>query len=451
MGFLRETLFQWRAVALLGAALFVRLALAPFPGFVDDTTNMVQYVRAAGHEGFLAVDQNLVSGERYPALFIYHTFLLGVLTGKHFQSPEGRNAAGGDAVESSLFERMSLRAIPIAYDLLTGAALLVFLSFFISRSAGEWGVAIYLFNPGTIMNAALWNYEAMPSFYILLAVIFCGMAIDDGRPVFWDLTWLVTALAFCSKLQAGMLVPVIGLLALLSRRLNLTVLTRNVGIFIIVLVLAYAPFLIGEQWDYLRRLFVVSFQSYATTHVNGYNLWALWFQLPADRRVLGVTLESWGRLFYLAALLWLAWQVWKQTVSQSAGLDAFRRVMIVAAYGCLAPFMLLTRMHERYLAYAIPACILAAMLDRRLRALMWGVSITYALNLLIVLLDFRKPWAVFSPGETMLQSIHVSFCVVRFFCSLLNVGLFVWLTFNLPQLLAQTRIAVQPEAFKTRS
>jgi hypothetical protein len=125
--------------------------------------------------------------------------------------------------------------------------------------------------------------------------------------------------------------------------------------------------------------------------------------------------------------------------------------MIVAAYGCLAPFMLLTRMHERYLAYAIPACILAAMLDRRLRALMWGVSITYALNLLIVLLDFRKPWAVFSPGETMLQSIHVSFCVVRFFCSLLNVGLFVWLTFNLPQLLAQTRIAVQPEAFKTRS
>jgi hypothetical protein len=93
-------------------------------------------------------------------------------------------------------------------------------------------------------------------------------------------------------------------------------------------------------------------------------------------------------------------------------------------------------MHERYIAPAVALCILVGMLDRRLRPLMWGVSTTYGLNLSMIILQYWHPWDMAAPGDTLLQSIHVSICVVRFFCSLLNVAIFIWLVRQLPRLLS---------------
>jgi hypothetical protein len=270
----------------------------------------------------------------------------------------------------------------------------------------------------------------MASFYLLVAVFLLGLAFCDGRRVFWALAWGATGLAFCSKLQAGMLLPVLGLMTLLTWRLRLMV--WGAITFLIVVATVYAPFLIGQQWLYLKRVFVDSLQSYPVTHVNSYNLWGLWFQMPVDYRVAGITLETIGRMLYLGALAWLAWQVWKQKVAQSGGADAFRRAAIVSAYGCLAPFILLTRMHERYLAPAVAVCVLAGLLDRRLRAVMWGISTTYALNLLSILI--QSNWHP-TGSETALKVIHAGFCVIRLFCSLLNVGLFFWMAKHLPELL----------------
>ena len=431
MKFLQENLLNWRVGLLFGAALCLRLLLSPYPGFSGDIDSAAQYPRVTAQQGLYAVgniSEDQLS-ELYPPFFVYHTWILGHL----LHDKIGPNK-DGTFPQSSIAERMGMRAITIGYDLLIGAALLLVLTQYVSQRAGQWGAAVYLFNPGVILNSSLWNFDAMTSFYMFLAVAFLGMALARDRTAFAALAWGMVGLAFCSKLQAGMLLPLMGVITLLTWKPRMII--GSAGAFLAVVALIYAPFLMGEQWLYLRRIFVNSFQSYPVTSANAYNLWGLWFQMPTSRRVAGITLETIGRALYLGSMAWLVWQIWRHKVAQATGVDAFRRVAVISAYGCLAPFLVLTRMHERYIAPAVALCILAGMLDRRLRPLMWGVSTTYGLNLLMIILQYWHPWDMTAPDDALLQSIHASFCVVRFFCSLLNVVLFFWLVRQLPQLLS---------------
>ena len=415
-------LFQWRTGGLLALALGLRLVLAPCPGFVGDANVMVQYARVTTQQGLFAVS-DIPTTELWPPGFVYHAWLAGrLLDGKLGDS---RTIAFG---ETTAIERLGVRIFPILYDVAVGAILMFVLGRRVSPSAGAWGAALYWFNPGTIANAALWNYDAMSSLFLLAAVVFLGAALRDGRIGLWVLAWSAAGLAFCSKLQTGELLPVLGLMTLSAGRWR--ALWLGAFAFVTVTAAVYAPFLAGHQWIYLRRVFVDSFQSYPVTHVNSYNLWGLWFQMPVEDRLAGVTLETIGRLLYLGALGWLAWQVWRLRAAQTGSGNGLRRAAVVSAYGCLAPFILLTRMHERYLAPAVAVCVLAGLLDRRLQLLMWGISATYALNLLAILA--QTCWHP-AGSAAELKGIHLGFCGIRFGCSLLNVGLFLWLARRLPQ------------------
>jgi hypothetical protein len=103
--------------------------------------------------------------------------------------------------------------------------------------------------------------------------------------------------------------------------------------------------------------------------------------------------------------------------------------LLAAVYACVAPFMVLTRMHERYIAPAIAFLVVAACLDRRLRWLAVGFSVTYALNLLYVLRSLEPV----PPEELAIR--NASQFALRVFCSLLNITFFGWLTVKLPGLL----------------
>jgi len=443
MRFLQENLLHWRAGALFGAALFLRLFLIPYPGFIADTNVMAQYARVTSQEGLFAVSK-IPTTELWPVGLVYQNYLIGLLVGEKFRAAQGESI-----MESSLLERICVRSVPVGYDLLIGMALLLVLARCVSQRAGQWAAAIYLFNPGTMLNSSLWNYDAIASFYILLAACFLGIALSNHRRTFWTLAWGTAGLAFCFKLQAGMLLPVLGVITLLTWKPGVVI--QSAVAFLAVVVLAYAPFLVGEHWMYLKRVFVNSFQSYPVTSANAYNLWGLSFQMPTSYHIAGITLESIGRMLYLGSMAWLVWQIWKQKVVQATDVDAIRRVAIVSAYSCMAPFVVLTRMHERYIAPAVALCILAGMLDRRLWVLMWGVSITYGLNLLSIIIQVWHPWELANPGQTMLRDVHVSFVVVRIFCSLLNVGMFAWLVLRLPGLLSAVEPCVPPDANRSQS
>jgi hypothetical protein len=231
-----------------------------------------------------------------------------------------------------------------------------------------------------------------------------------------------------------MFVPVVGAFVLLTKQVRVVVVTTLV--FCLVSVLFYAPFLLQGNWEYLRRVFFVSFQGGQVTHIDAYNAWALWFQIPISTRVLGVSLGNIGRIAYLASVAFAVYALLTKRPVQEPRQDATRRFAIIGAYLCVAPFVLLTQMHERYLATAIPLAVLACFLDRRLMAVGIGFSLTYALNMLAIGVNFWQPWGDISETSPYFEPVRLLFIVNRVFCSLLNVAFFIWLTARLRVLLA---------------
>jgi Gpi18-like mannosyltransferase len=238
--------------------------------------------------------------------------------------------------------------------------------------------------------------------------------------------WLVFALAVCAKLQSIVLLPVLFAVTIVHRKpAKALIAMAGCGLAVTAL---YSPFLLVHRWDYLERVFVRSFTRYGNTCVNGFNLWGLWVVRPSAERVLGLSYAHLGQLLYLGCVGWYC--VWlARAVSARIGQETSRQLLLVAAYACVAPFMVLTGMHERYIAPAIVFLVMAACLDRRLWWLAVGFSVTYALNLLYVLWKSGpappEEWAIRDASKFAL----------RVFSSLLNIALFGWLTVKLSALL----------------
>jgi dolichyl-phosphate-mannose-protein mannosyltransferase len=426
MKLIASQICRWQTIVLFGAALLVRLVLAPFPGFWGDTNLLVQYARVAEQKGLLGVNKIDIS-VLYPAGYLYHSYAVGYILKNKLRDANTYDVDGLTPNGVSVVERIGVRAIPITYDLLIAAILLVALSNCVSPRAGQWGAAIYLFNPGVIVSSAIWNYDSVPSFYQLAAVVLAGLALRNGRGVYWLLAWAAAGLAFTMKAQAGMLVPVLAVMTLCTRRLKLVLMAPVV--FFAVVALVFSPFLLGHEAIYIKRAYLDSFDAYPFTHMGAYNLWALWFQKPVSNRLAGLSLETIGRGLFLASMMWLSWCIWRQKAAD--GTDALRRAAVVFTYAFAAPFVLLTRMHERYLAPTVAVVVLAGLLDSRLRGAMWGISVGFAVNMMAILT--QNIWQ--TDDAELIQATHLSYCVVRFFCCLLIVGVFIWLTCQLPKLL----------------
>lgn len=418
----------WVIFAVLIAGLYLRLILAVFPGF-PDTDDFVKMVRIVHKGGLSSITE--WGGEQlpqYPPGFIYQASAASKVVNKL----AGQKPAENETLITP-WARLGVRLVPIGCDVLAAALLYLAVSRGFSRTPAVWAAALYLFNPGVIANSALWNFDAIPSCLMLLSLLLCGLAFEKANNVWLILGTAVCALAFCTKLQAGMLVPVVGAFVLLTKQARVVVVT--ILVFCLVNVLFYVPFLLQGDWEYLRRVFFVSFEHGQLTHNNAYNAWALWFQIPNSTRVLGVSLGNIGRIAYLASAAFAVYALLTTRSAPDPGQGATRRFAILGAYLCVAPFVLLTQMHERYLATAIPLVVLAGFLDRRLMAVGIGFSLTYALNMLAIGIHYWQPWDM-SETSPYFEPVRLLFIVNRVFCSLLNVALFIWLTARLRGLLA---------------
>ncbi len=419
----------WLLLCLLIFGLYIRLLLVPFPGFFPDTEQMIGFVRGAERSGFTADIWDSVVGVAYPPVFIYQA----VVASRIVNELSGRNASQAENGITP-WSRIGVRIVPILCDVLVSGLLFFAISRKCSRASAVLAASLYLFNPGVVVNSALWNCDAIPAFLMLLAVFLAYLAFERQNHGWLTLASVVCALGFCTKLQAGMILPALGAFILLTK--DVRTMVKAALAFSVTTVLAYAPFILERQWDYLKKVFIGSFTSYPVTHANAYGAWALWYQLPVSRTVMGVSLANIGRIAYLAATAFAVHALLTKRANHVTREDAARRFAIVGAYICVAPFVVLTQMHERYLATAIPLAVLAGFLDRRLMAVGIGFSLTYALNMLAIGVHFWDPWGDISETSPYFEPVRLLFIVNRVFCSLLNVALFIWLTARLRVLLA---------------
>jgi dolichyl-phosphate-mannose-protein mannosyltransferase len=333
-------------VALLAGGLVLRLVLAALPGFPSDIglfKDWAQSISAAGPGTFFD-DGN--PAKDYAPGYLYVLWLLGDLDSIfHFSDGQWEYV---------------LKLPPIAADLASAALLYVLL-----RDHGERlrlaSTALYLALPPALLIGAIWGQvDSFLAFFVLLAIYF----LAENRPVAASLAF---AVGFLVKPQILAALPFLAYW--LMRDTSPRTWLRAAGLFTLVVLAVSWPFFPSLlPWRPLHDLALHlqdSVERYQFNSVFADNLWeALGIPIDCDVEVcsdgrtgdeyLGLTTQTWGIALYV--------------LSSAAIIVMLRRARSTAmlALGTslclLAAFVLLTRMHERYLfPFFLPflaACVL---------------------------------------------------------------------------------------------
>lgn len=252
------------------------------------------------------------------------------------------------------------KVIAIAADI--GIGVLIFA---ITRST--LASALYLFNPAVWYNSALWGQiDSLPVFWVILSCYF----VYRHRPT---LSSLFFAAALLSKQSSIIFLPVFLIYHFKTFSLSPTI--KSLFIMAAVSYLAYLPFSSSPNviWPfqvYLDRLRNGSGSDYISDHA--FNLWALWTKLQkiSDIHVANIAKILFAILSsgFIVKILQLR-QVSLQKILSLMGL-----IQLVA-------FLVLTRMHERYLGPALPLILLGFWSNRKLLVIYFLLSVAHLANL----------------------------------------------------------------------
>jgi predicted membrane-bound dolichyl-phosphate-mannose-protein mannosyltransferase len=327
----------------------------------------------------------------YPPGYLYVLWLLGEI-GAAFQPIVGVNITGGLVKIPGILSDIGVAALLFVMVRRWGGELIDRGAFRITpERAGLAVAAIYLFNPGTIFDSAVWGQiDAVGTLVLLGTIYFLARGWTEAAAVGAVVAMLV-------KFQFAFLIPVVAVVGIKrhlfgrsadpehdSRRAGFRVLT-SLAAGVVSLALLLAPFgmtlwapvaagttlpgcmgflpaadpstsLIGKLCD--------AANTYTGLTINAFNLWRNpWSGLGdtlqrGDDRVTGVVLgplsltwEQVGTLLFVAVALLALWQVARR--------DDVRGVVMAALVLSVAFFVLPTRVHERYL---FPALALGALL-----------------------------------------------------------------------------------------
>jgi predicted membrane-bound dolichyl-phosphate-mannose-protein mannosyltransferase len=295
---------------------------------------------------------------------------------------------------------------------------------------GIVAATIYLFNPGTIFNSAVWGQIDSVGTLVLLATIY---ALARG----WtEAAALGAVVALLVKFQFAFLVPVVAAVGLkrhlwgrssdpgLARRDPLRVLTSlAVGVVSLTVLMLpfgmvlYTPLAGGDPRGLLGILpepdpsrsligkFIEAAGTYTGLSVNAFSMWRNPWSGLGDTLHWGddtavvlslagveVTWQLVGTLLFAVAAIVAIWIAVKR--------DDLRGVLLASLVLAIAFFVLPTRVHERYL---FPALALAAPLVLSGRAWPWvygGLSLVFFANVYwVYTADWSFAGRIITPGR----------------------------------------------------
>ncbi len=399
--------------ALLVIGLVLRVFIAgiylPLSGFaidIGDFTAWGQRLASVGPAGFYAADYF----SDYPPGYLYVLWLLGAIGGA-LTPLAGQDATGGLVKIPGILADVGVAWLLFVICRRWGGELLARAAGArIGPSAETLGLAaatIYLFNPGTIFNSAVWGQiDSVGTLAVLGTVYLLARGWTEAAAV-------GAVVALLVKFQFGFIVPVVLAVGLKRHLFGrsadpardgrqeparvLTSVAAGVGALVLLLLpfemTLYAPLAGGDPRGLLGLLpsadpstslvgkFVEAAGTYNGLTINAFNLWRNpWSGLgdslhwgcdapsldPASAcsaagsgiaMVIGSTIVTWqavSTVLFAAAAALALWQVARR--------DHLRGVLIATLVLAVAFYVLPTRVHERYL---FPALALAAPLVLR--------------------------------------------------------------------------------------
>ncbi|OXM87462.1 phospholipid carrier-dependent glycosyltransferase [Paenibacillus rigui] len=347
------------------------------------------HAAAAGPTGFYSQDLFV----DYPPGYIYVLFILGKL-----------RTLLSIPFDSTLF-LILLKSPAIIADLLTAYLLYRWAARQVTVSAAAGVSVLYLFNPAIVVNAAAWGQ--VDSFFMLWVLLWLE-ALRRGAV---SKAAILYAAALLIKPQALLLAPLL-LLYLLRRqswRSGLQCLGWGAGTFAVLAL----PFTLHQGPFWIVKLYFGTLASYPYASLNAFNLMSLLggnFVSLTDR-VLFFTYQTWSIALMAVVLGGCVVLYFKSRRDES-------QLVLIAGLLMAGAFLVLTKMHERYLFYALPLVLVSfiQLRDRRLLYLFIGLSLTHFVNVNQVLLDsMRQSYHMASQDPLLLVSSAVNTLFYAYF------------------------------------
>lgn len=225
-------------------------------------------------------------------------------------------------------------------DLGIGILLYCFGRQFTTKKRSQVICALFLFNPLTFYNSALWgqtdatvNFFGLLAFYLLMR-----------HRLFWALAALATSLFI--KASLAIYVPLFIVILLKQKyQLKQTLwYCLLIGLTIFVVTLPFHQ-LSDPFWFIRTYVNIVVFGSLNFATENAFNLWALVFgiqpKVVATTPVLGLSATLWGYLIFLIVLIPSLYRQWRHNTV----ITMLENLVLLG----FSAYLFLTGMHERYL------------------------------------------------------------------------------------------------------
>ena len=368
------------------AVLFVRLLLTALPAYAIDMNGYAGWSRFLADSGpsrFYGTFHVV-----YAPLFHYCLWFTGeVAKGFHF-------SADAHAYAIKLWSVLADAA---------GAGLLLWLARDMKCNRCAWPFALmYFMNPAVLFNTSIWGqFDGIPG-TLLFAVL---LLFRNDRPIPAALLFVAAVLV---KPQSGLLAPMVLLLFLRAvvarpwrKALLCTGLTLvgGIGLYLAVVLPFYTPTSLSgtlpgwlDPFWWLFDLYLRSLQDYPYGTANAWNLWyLLGGQIRPDSTLLrGLPHAVWGLLLLLPFVVWSLWLGSPRTgqaairTRRFASAPPFAQTLPAAWLLLFSAYLLMTKMHERYLVPALLIGTAAALVHRPLLPSVMMASLVSFLNQLVL-------------------------------------------------------------------
>jgi len=237
-------------------------------------------------------------------------------------------------------------------DIATGFIIYLLIKKVLGENQAILGYLMYVLNPALIFNSSIWGqYDGVSTFFLLLAtyVMFIRKNPEIAAAIF-TIAWII-------KPQAIFFAPALILLIILTQNFKRWVTSAFASL--ISLIIIYLPFFPSNPILGLINVNKNSAGLFNCTTCFALNFWGIFGNWQNDlQKFIGIPFLAWGIILLLLALIPLL-LLKPFTLKFKPQIFYF-----TSSISMLTFFMLLTRMHERYLFPFFPFLLIASLMLR---------------------------------------------------------------------------------------